>query len=364
MLIAPMTGGREMVITSLRRPGELVEAGDVVVQFDTTEQEFALREAQADLAESEQQVVKATAESKAREEEMNYQLVQARAEVRIAELEVRRNPLLAAIVARQNTLAMQAAYDRLHQIEQDIKNRKATTEAGVAIQEAARKKAMVKAATAKRNIDSMTLRAKSAGYVSVQQNQNTGGMVMWGMELPVLQVGDTVRAGMAVAQIPDLHTWELSARIGELDRGHLAEGQPARIAVIALPGRKFNGIVKNIGGTSGPPWDRHFICKLTLQDPSPELRPGMTATIQITTETLNHVLWVPSQALFDSDGRSFVYLQTSSGFTPRDVTLVRRSESQAVITGVAEGHSVALANPDQSSKKKGEAGAMSALKKT
>jgi hypothetical protein len=223
---------------------------------------------------------------------------------------------------------------------------------------------MVKAATAKRNIDSMTLRAKSAGYVSVQRNQNTGGMVMWGMELPVLQVGDTVRAGMAVAQIPDLHTWELSARIGELDRGHLAEGQPARIAVIALPGRKFKGKVKNIGGTAGPPWDRHFICKLTLEDPSLELRPGMTAVIQITTEMLSNVLWVPSQALFDSDGRSFVYLQTSSGFTPRDVTLVRRSESQAVITGVAEGHSVALANPDQSSKKKGEAGAMSALKKT
>jgi HlyD family secretion protein len=187
---------------------------------------------------------------------------------------------------------------------------------------------------------------------------------MWGMEMPLLQVGDTVRAGMAVAQIPDLHSWELSARIGELDRGHLTEGQAARVEVVALPGRTFTGKVKNIGGTTGPPWDRHFICKLTLDEPSPELRPGMTANIQITTETLEHVLWVPSQALFESDGRTFVYVETPSGFTPRDVKLVRRSESQAVITGVTEGHSVALANPDQSSNKKGSSDAMQALKKT
>ena len=54
MLTAPMTGAAEAVITSLRDPGDLVKAGDVVVEFDTTESTFDLREAQADLAEAEQ----------------------------------------------------------------------------------------------------------------------------------------------------------------------------------------------------------------------------------------------------------------------------------------------------------------------
>ena len=57
----------------------------------------------------------------------------------------------------------------------------------------------------------------------------------------------------------------------------------------------------------------------------------------ITVETLNNVTWVPSQALFESDGRKFVYLQDPKGFMPHDVTLVRRSESQAVVTGINEG---------------------------
>jgi multidrug efflux pump subunit AcrA (membrane-fusion protein) len=228
MLTAPMTGGNDMAITSLRSPGEQVKEGDVVVQFDPTEQSFLLKEAESDLAEAQQHVIQARAESEAKEEETSYQLAQAQADVRVAELEVRRNPLMAAIVARQNTLALEAARDHLRQLEQDLANRKATTEASVAIQEAARNKAKVKAAAAQKNIDSMTLRAKTTGYVNIQQNTN-GNFMYWGMQLPVLQVGDTVRAGMAVAQIPDLKNWEVTARVGELDRGHLAAGQKVQV---------------------------------------------------------------------------------------------------------------------------------------
>ncbi|HZT32098.1 MAG TPA: efflux RND transporter periplasmic adaptor subunit [Bryobacteraceae bacterium] len=363
MLTAPMTGGSELALTFLREPGEVVQAGDEVARFDTTEQEFKLKEAEADLAEAEQQVAQAQAESQAKEEEARYSLVQAKADLRQAELEARRNPILAAIVAKQNLLAVEAATDRLRQIEHDLANRKATTEAGVAIQEAAREKAKVKAETARRNIESMTLRAHSSGYVSIQPNTN-GNFMFYGMQLPMLQVGDTVRPGMAVAQIPDLHNWEVTATIAELDRGHLAAGQQVSIRVVAAPGKSYAGRVKDIGGTSGPPWDRHFECRIALENPSPELRPGMSSNIVITTEVLRAALWLPSQALFESDGRQFVYRRSGGAFVPHDVNLVRRSESQVVITGLAEGQAVALTAPDQLSRRKGPAGgAMQAIPK-
>lgn len=363
-LTAPMTGGNEMPITFLRQPGELVEAGGVVAEFDTTEQTFNLREAEADLAEAEQQVIQAQAESKAKEEEARYLLLQARMELRLAELEVRRNPLMAAIVARQNDLALESARDRVNQITRDLANRKATTEAGVAIQEAARNKAKVKGETARKAIESMTLRTKSGGYVSIGQNMNSN---FWfpGLRFPMLQVGDTVRAGISVAQIPDLHSWEATARIGELDRGHLAPGQEAALTVVALPGRRFTAKVKNLGSTTGPPWDRHFDCRLTVDVPSPELRQGMTANVVITTERRRNVLWAPAQALFESDGRTYVFLQTPTGFAPTDVKLERRSESQVVLSGIREGQVVAMASPDQQQQKgKPAAGAMQALPKS
>ena len=40
MLVAPMMGGTELVLTELRSSGELVKEGEVVAQFDTTEQEY------------------------------------------------------------------------------------------------------------------------------------------------------------------------------------------------------------------------------------------------------------------------------------------------------------------------------------
>src|SRR5205807_1200458 len=105
MLTAPMVGGGDLPITFLREPGELVEAGDMVAQFDTTQQEYNLREAQADLAEAEQQVTKAEADSEATDEETRYSVLSAEGEVKQAELDIRKNPILPAIVRRQNELA-------------------------------------------------------------------------------------------------------------------------------------------------------------------------------------------------------------------------------------------------------------------
>jgi len=362
MLTAPMMGASQLILTQLSNSGDLVKDGDTVAQFDTTEQEFKLKEAEADLAEAEQQVTQAQADSDAKAEESQYELAQAKADLRQAELEARRNPLLAAITARQNTLAVEAARDKLRQLEHDIPNRKANSTAGIAIQEAARNKAKVQAETARKNIESMTLKAHRSGYVSIQPNMSSG-MFFGGMTLPALQVGDTVRAGMAVAQIPDLSNWEASARIGELDRGHLAVGEKAGITVIAVPDKSYSGRIKDIGGTAGPPWNRRFECKITIDNPSPELRPGMTARIVLTTDTLRNVLWVPAQAVFESDGRSFVYIRSGDNFVPADIKVVQRSESQVVLTGLKPGAMVAMASPDQQSKKTDAGGALQAIPK-
>jgi HlyD family secretion protein len=363
VLTAPMVGG-DLPITFLREPGELVKPGDVVVEFDTTAQEYNLREAQADLAEAEQQVIKAEADAQASLEETHYQTLSTAADVKIATLEVRKNPTLAAIPARQNEIALEAAKNKQAQAEKDFKNKQATANAGIAIQKAAIEKSRVLAEQAQKQIDSMTLKAKTAGYVAIQQNSNQNNLY-YGQVLPDYRMGDASRSGQAVAQIPDMSHWEVSASIPELDRGHLNPGQKVSIRAAAIPGREFRGHVKNLGGTSGEAWDRHFDCRITLDETGPELRPGMTSNILITVETLDNVLWLPSQALFESDGRAFVYLRTPQGFVPKDVKLIRRSESQAVITGIAEGEQVAMSNPNQhkATKSGDSGGVMKALPK-
>jgi multidrug resistance efflux pump len=361
-LVAPSTGGGELHLTELRENGEAVRKDDVIAAFDTTEQEFRLREATSDVAEVEQRLAQATATRDAQAEEDGYALVKARADVRLAELDARKNPMLPVITARQNTLALEGARDRLSQLEKNLANRKATNAAAIAIQDAARAKAQSQAVTAQRNIDNMKLRAHRDGYVSVKQNTNQN-MSYFGMMLPTFQLGDTVRPGQAVAEIQDLKDWLVDASISELDRGHITVGQLVNVTVVAAPGRAYTGHVKEMGGTTGSPWDRRFLCRITLDNPSPELRPGMSANLVVTTDQLKGVLSLPAQALFENDGKTFVYVGTPEGFTPKDVKLVRRNEMRVVIEGLNEGQSVALANPTDQAKKKGAAGPGAALPK-
>jgi HlyD family secretion protein len=365
VLTAPMAGGGDLALTFLREPGEPVKEGDVVAQFDTTQQEFNLREAEADLAEAQQQVIKAEADAAASLEEARYQVVSTTSEAKQAEIEIRKNPILAAVLARQNEIALEAAMNKKKQAEKDFENKKATANAGIAIQRAAVEKARVIAANAQRTIDSMVLKAKTTGYVNVQANSNQN-MLYYGQQLPQFQIGDAARAGQAVAQIPDMSNWEVNARIPEADRGHLGPGQKVSIRAAAIPGRDFKGHIKSVGASTGSAWERTFECRIALDETAPELRPGMTSNILITVESLDDVLWVPSQALFELDGRAFVYIRTANGFTTKDVKLARRSESQAVITGIDESVEVALSDPEQQSRSGNSgqpAGVMKALQK-
>jgi hypothetical protein len=73
----------------------------------------------------------------------------------------------------------------------------------------------------------------------------------------------------------------------------------------------------------------------------------MSVDVTIRVETLDDVLWLPSQAVFEREGRWFVYQRAPDGYVTHDVTLVRRTESQAVVTGIDEGATIALAEPGQ-----------------
>jgi HlyD family secretion protein len=366
MLVAPQVAQDTLVVTFLRQPGEQVEAGDLVAQFDTTQQEYNLKEAEADLAEAQQKVIQTESDNVASDEETRYSLEAAQNAVKLAELDLRKNAkgIAAAMTTRDAEIALEAAKNRQRQAEQDLGNKKTTGAAGLNIQRAAQARSQMMADMARKNIQNMTLTAKTSGYVSLQTNTFGMFMLSTGITLPNVQLGDSVRPGMAIVQLFDLKDWEVSAKVSELDRGHLATGQAVSVGIMALGVKTFPGHVKLLGSASGDAWDRKFDCRISLDQAVPEMRPGMSAYIVITAEKVDNVLWLPSQALFDRDGQPFVYFKAAGGFTPRDIALVKKSESQAVVTGLNEGDAVALSNPSERNKPAAKpAGASQALPK-
>ena len=97
------------------------------------------------------------------------------------------------------------------------------------------------------------------------------------------------------------------------------------------------------------------------------LRPGMLADVEIIVDKIPNAIHVPSQAIFERDGKYFVYARKNERWEETPVVISRRTESTVVLaSGVQTGDTVAMADPNAKpgAKKKSESkggGAMGAL---
>ena len=362
-LIVPRAGVAELPITFLRNTGDLVSAGEVVATFDPSGQQYDLLEAEADLEEARQQQIKAEAEALVALEKARLEVKTSEADLKVSELDQLGNQFLGTVDQRKKGIALEQARNRNAQAQVDLAHREAAKQTGVDVQRAGVKEAQAKVDRTRETIAGLTLRAPTSGYVQLAENTNGLNVLFYGMQIPTFQLGDSARPGQMVAQIPDLSGWEVSAQIPETDRAFLVTGQSAIVRPKAIPGREFKGHVSLLGGSAGSAWNRTFNCRIALDETDEGLRPGLSVDVVIRVETLTDVLWVPSQAVFEREGRWFVYRQAPEGYVSHPVTIVRRTESQAVVKGVDEGATIALAEPGRRTKNPRANGPLGALGK-
>jgi HlyD family secretion protein len=137
--------------------------------------------------------------------------------------------------------------------------------------------------------------------------------------LPV-HVGENVvpgiqnTVGSMLFQVSDLSVITAEIKVDETDIINVRLGQPAEVTIDAVRDKTFKGTVTQIGQsaigrttgqttvsqtTTGTAAEeaKDFKVVVTLQDPPPGLRPGLSTTAKITTATRQNTLTVPIQAL-------------------------------------------------------------------
>ena len=351
MIAAPPIAGGTLQIIKLARFGVPVHKADVVLEFDPSEQEYNLAQNRSDLQQAEQEIVKAKADAAVQGAEDQTALLKARYKVRQAELEVSKNELVSKIDAEKNNLALEEAKRALAQLQQDIGSHSASNKAALAINEEKRNKALLAMNQAEENIKRMTITAPIDGLMVVHPNLDSTGGFFVGQALPDYHVGDQVNAGSSIGEVVDVSHLEVYTQVGETDHSNLKTGQPVDIQVYALPSDKFTGKVETVGGaTSHAFWDdnaKHkFDVTVLLDKSDPRLRPGFAARVTIRGDQLSHAVSVPSEAVFDREGKKIVYCKRNRGFQEQEVKLHALSEGRAVIEGIQPGTLVALVNPE------------------
>ena len=91
MLTAPAIGGDSLQITQLARTGVPVKKGDLVMEFDPSEQQYKLEQNRSELLQAEQEITKAKADAIVLGAQDKVALLKAQYGVRKAELEVKKN---------------------------------------------------------------------------------------------------------------------------------------------------------------------------------------------------------------------------------------------------------------------------------
>ena len=379
MIVAPPVAGGTLQIIHIVKTGTRVNEGDVVVEFDPSEQEYNLEQAQSQLDEADQQIKKMKANQAVRVAQEGVTLLSAQFSDPRAELAVKGNELLGAIEAKKNLINLEEAKRRLEQLQRDGKSRASSDQADLAVQMVARTKSQLGMKLAQQNIDNMTLRAPINGVVVLGQNLEalmsaSGGIsISSATEIPEFREGDQAYPGRLIAQIQDAEQMEIQSKVTENDRGSLNPGQPIEAWVDSRPLKNYSGKIKSLAlsasSSSSSYLDylealstRSFDATFELDPNGEQLNPGVTTRVTIRATNVKDALSLPRQALFQKEGKPVVYVRRGEGWEAREVQIKYLTESRAVIEGLAEVTEVALVNPDlQKGKAAGKASPLASI---
>ncbi len=347
-LAVPPMGG-QLQIVKLAETGDAVKAGDVVMEFDASEQEFNLEQARFDLELAEQDMVKADAQSAVQTADDEVALLHARYDVRRAELDVQSNELVSAIKAQQNVLTLDEAKQRQAQLEADVKTHRETSRASADGLREKRNKAQLSVQVAQRNIDSLRVRAPFDGFITVRTNFNAFGGIGFPGVMPDYRIGDAAFPGQSIADLIDASHVEVTAKLPEQDRANVAPGQSVEVAVDASPAATLRGTVRTVSGVASrgvfDAGTRQFDIAFDILG-RPTVRPGVSAAIAISGQAYDNVLYVPRTAVFDVSGKPTVYVRSSGGFDAREIRVRAWTDSVAVVENIDRYAEVALVNPN------------------
>ncbi|MDE2804484.1 MAG: efflux RND transporter periplasmic adaptor subunit [Gemmatimonadota bacterium] len=258
--------------------GQDVDEGQILLRLDPTRHQAAVNRSRANLSQAQAQVAQARA---------NYLRAQREAE-RLDSLHAR-EPLL---VSRQEVDNAQTDLEVQRSLLESSEF--GVNQSGAALEEASDQLAKT------------IIRAPMAGRVT-RLNVEEGETVI---------VGTMNNPGSLVLTVSDLSVMEVVLEVDETDVPEIALGDSATVDLDAFPDMDFPGVVTEIGNSAIRPPSQaagtgqtptiDFEVVVTLDSPEVELRPDLSATAELITETRAEQLSIPIIALTlrepESDG--------------------------------------------------------------
>jgi HlyD family secretion protein len=191
-----------------------------------------------------------------------------------------------------------------------------------------------------KQFESCVVRAKKPGLVIHANDQ-----VRWNPDSEV-KVGMRAWEGQTILRLPDLSTMRVKVIVHESKVDQLREGMRARIRVLD---REFQGAVVSIANRPEPDWftdtSKKFAVKVNIEGMPKDLRPGLTAEVEILVAHLENAISLPVAAVAEKRGQNYCCVKKGTALERRNVVLGLGNDKFVEIKeGVEVGEEVVL-NP-------------------
>jgi RND family efflux transporter MFP subunit len=312
-------------ISSLVPEGTVVKEGDVVAELDRSGIAAKLAEISLALQKAEAQLTQAQLDS-------TLNLATAREDMKTMELSLEEKR-----IAKE-----QAAYE-----SPSIKR-----QAEIDYEKATRALAQAKTNYVTKTQQAIAKMAEVGSDVQRQRNKLTivqdvlanftikapgSGMVIYVKEWNGKKkgVGSQINAwDPTVATLPDLGEMESLSYVNEIDVRKIAAGQKVTVSLDSDPTKKLAGTVTavaNVGEQRPNADSKVFEVKILLAQADTTLRPGMTTSNAIETNTVKNALYVPLEAVAVDGTTPFVYKRDGTRVTKQQVETGLANENEIVI---------------------------------
>jgi len=330
----------QVKIQDLIAEGTVVEEGEYVAALDQTEISGKIKDTGAELEKAESQFLQAKLDTTLTLRAARDEIVNLQFSLKQKQLTLEQSRFEPPAIIRQAELDLEKTQRDMIQIRENYIVKKQQAEAKMAEAGATLQQIRNKMDNLQRVFGEFTIKAPKAGMVIYMRE--------WGGQKK--KVGSTISPwDPAVATLPDLRYMLSKTYVNEVDIRKLANNQMVNIGLDAFPDLKLKGKVTqvaNVGEQKGNTDSKVFEVVIEVLETDTNVRPGMTTSNRIYTNTIKDTLVMPLEAVFNKDSITFVYLKRGLSIEKVQVTLGDANENEVVITaGLSEGDKVLLSEP-------------------
>ena len=187
--------------------------------------------------------------------------------------------------------------------------------------------------------------AAQAALDSTQIKASTAGTVT---ELSV-QAGDKVSPGSLAVRIDNLDRLLVDVNVSEVDINRIKVGEEVNLTFDAIMEQEYHGLVSEVAQVGSINQGVvEFLVTVELTDADENVKPGMTAAINIIVEQLDNVLLVPNRAVRVVNGQRVVYILQNNELVTVRITLGASSDTESeVLDGSLKSGDLIVLNPPQ-----------------